>query len=121
MFQMPLDRITAVMGARAGLGETGQTYLVGSDGLMRSDSYTHSETHSVAASFRNSDTGQVDTEPLRAALDGNAGWMRTKNFAGEAVIAAHRRNSIPAITPRRRRGSTSRRLRENGTQLDESA
>ncbi len=38
IFQMPLDNINAIMGSGAGLGETGQTYLFGSDGLLRSNS-----------------------------------------------------------------------------------
>lgn len=37
-FQMPIDRINALMGMSAGLGETGETILVGGDYLLRSDS-----------------------------------------------------------------------------------
>jgi methyl-accepting chemotaxis protein len=36
VFQMPVGRIIKLMGTTAGLGETGKTYLVGPDGLMRS-------------------------------------------------------------------------------------
>lgn len=38
IFQMPLDRVSEVMSERAGLGKTGETYLIGPDLLMRSDS-----------------------------------------------------------------------------------
>jgi len=38
IFQMPVDRINAVMQQSTGLGETGETYLVGKDHLMRSTS-----------------------------------------------------------------------------------
>ena len=50
------------MSERAGLGETGETYLVGSDKLMRSDSYLDPKHHSVVASFRNPEKGKVETE-----------------------------------------------------------
>jgi methyl-accepting chemotaxis protein len=36
-FQMPIDRMNAVMGSSRGLGETGEAYLVGLDGVMRTE------------------------------------------------------------------------------------
>jgi len=36
-FQMPIDRINALMARNLGLGETGDLALIGSDGLMRND------------------------------------------------------------------------------------
>lgn len=71
MFQMPIDRLNEIMGERAGLGKTGETYLVGQDGLMRSDSYLDPENHTVLASFRNPAKGRVETEASKAALAGN--------------------------------------------------
>ena len=38
IFQMPIDRINAIMAERTGLGETGETYAVGPDNLFRNDS-----------------------------------------------------------------------------------
>ena len=38
LFQMPVGEINALMGQRAGLGESGETYLVGADRMMRSQS-----------------------------------------------------------------------------------
>ncbi|MCP4640947.1 MAG: methyl-accepting chemotaxis protein, partial [bacterium] len=43
--QLPLEQINAIMMARDGLGETGETYLVGQDQLMRSDSFLDPENH----------------------------------------------------------------------------
>ncbi|MCK4988630.1 MAG: hypothetical protein KAS40_24005, partial [Desulfobacterales bacterium] len=37
-FRLSVDGINKIMVERAGLGKTGETYLVGSDGLLRSDS-----------------------------------------------------------------------------------
>lgn len=36
-YQMPVGRLNEIMGSRSGLGETGQVYIVGQDGLLRSD------------------------------------------------------------------------------------
>lgn len=38
IFQMPIGQINAIMQVKAGLGQSGETYLVGEDRLMRSDS-----------------------------------------------------------------------------------
>ena len=38
IFQMPLNKIAAIMGERTGLGNTGETYAVGKDLLMRNNS-----------------------------------------------------------------------------------
>jgi len=43
VFQIPVSRIDAIMAVRAGLGETGEAYLVGSDNLFRSNSRFLSE------------------------------------------------------------------------------
>ena len=45
-----IDFIDLVMNERSSMGETGETYLVGPDLRMRSDSYLDPVNHSVAAS-----------------------------------------------------------------------
>ena len=37
VFQMPIDQLNHVMASSAGLGETGEAFVVGEDGLMRTD------------------------------------------------------------------------------------
>ena len=50
---------------------TGETYLLGPDKLMRSDSFLDSQGHSVAASFAGTvETNGVDTEAAKEALAG---------------------------------------------------
>ncbi len=88
VFQMPLDRVTTVMSERAGLGETGEAYLVGPNFLMRSDTYRDAENHSVAGSYRNPDKGKVETAPAKAALAGETGASMTKNYLGSEVLSA---------------------------------
>ncbi len=88
VFQLPLDRISEVMSERAGLGKTGETYLVGSDTLMRSDSYLDPKYHSVVASFRNPEKGKVDTSAARDALAGKKGAEIITDYTGSPVLSA---------------------------------
>ncbi len=88
IFQMPLDRITAVMGERAGLGETGEAFLVGPDYLMRSDSFLEPENYSVASSFRHPEKGQIKTEGVKIGLSGQSGNAMVEDYRGHAVLSS---------------------------------
>jgi hypothetical protein len=68
VFQMPLEPINTIMLQRAGMGDSGESYLVGSDRLMRSDSFLAPESHSVSASFRNPSKGSVKTLAVEKLL-----------------------------------------------------
>ena len=70
VYQMPLERITNTMSQRTGLGETGDSYLIGPDYRMRSDSYNRPDTHNVIASFRNEESGTLNNEAVTQALEG---------------------------------------------------
>jgi methyl-accepting chemotaxis protein len=87
--QMPLEQINAIMQERTGLGETGESYLVGPEKLMRSDSYLDPENHSVEASFANPEAGDVDTAASRAALAGETGAEVIKDYTGHQVLSAY--------------------------------
>ena len=89
IFQMPIDRLNAIMGERAGLGKTGETYLVGPDKLMRSDSYQDASHYSVTASFKNPDKGKVDTGALKRAMSGETGADVFMNYHGRPVLSAY--------------------------------
>ncbi len=81
--------INEIMQERTGMGETGETYLVGPDKLMRSDSFLHPQTHSVAASFANPSKGSMDTESVREAFSGIVGTKMTEDFNGEGVMSSY--------------------------------
>jgi methyl-accepting chemotaxis protein len=98
MFQMPIDRLNTIMGERAGLGETGESYLVGPNGLMRSDSFRDPENRSVLASFRKPENGSVDTAATRAALAGEKGAKVISDFAGNLVLSAYAPLTVGDIT-----------------------
>ncbi len=89
MFQMPIDRLNAIMSGRAGLGRTGETYLIGPDSLMRSDSYLDPNNHSVVASFRHPEKGAVQTEAARKALAGQSGAEVITDYNGNPVLSAY--------------------------------
>ena len=80
-FQMPVARINDVAGQTTGLGETGQSYLVGSDKLMRSQS-RFSDANTILAT-------RVDTPAAEALAAGNSGYGRFDNHRGQRTIAAY--------------------------------
>ncbi|MBD3166523.1 HAMP domain-containing protein [bacterium] len=95
-FQVPLDSINTIMQERAGMGETGETYLVGSDKRMRSDSYLDPEGHSVQASFAGTvEKNGVDTEAVNAALAGKEGCEVIIDYNGNPVYSAYSKIQLP--------------------------
>ncbi|WP_019613971.1 methyl-accepting chemotaxis protein [Psychromonas ossibalaenae] len=88
--QLSLGSINAIMNQRDGMGETGETYLVGQDKLMRSDSFLDPSGHSVAASFAgNVKNNGVDTEAVKDALNGNSGSKIIEDYNGNSVLSSY--------------------------------
>ncbi|WP_086932476.1 methyl-accepting chemotaxis protein [Agarilytica rhodophyticola] len=73
VFQMPIEPLNEIMTEHTGMGRSGETYLVGEDFLMRSDSYLAPETHSVIASFKNPAEGKAKTQSSQQGLKGLSG------------------------------------------------
>lgn len=88
--QLPLDKISAIAGEREGLGENGDSILVGSDHRLRSDSFRQKETHNVAAAFAPGAKVSVETPALTSAIEGKSGVLRQASFDGVEVIAYYR-------------------------------
>jgi len=80
VFQMPVDRIDRIMQNKSGLGETGESFLVGNDALLRSN-LRLIDTPTI---FKT----EVKTSPVAKALSGEAGVMITDNYKGEEVISS---------------------------------
>ncbi len=87
--QMPLDKIDGIMSVRTGMGDTGETYLVGADKRIRSNSFLDKQGHSVAASFAGTvkDNG-VDTEAASLALEGKTDAKIVDHYNGNPVLSA---------------------------------
>ncbi len=88
VFQMPLETINEIMTQRDGMGETGESYLVGTDLLMRSDSYLDPIHHTVSASFKNPEKGSVKTEASERAFQGEKGTDIIIDYNGNSVLSA---------------------------------
>jgi methyl-accepting chemotaxis protein len=81
-YQMPIGRISEVLARTKGLGESGQVYLVGQDGLVRNDP---PETEADEA-FNLTLEGPV----VLAALEGTPGIGTLSDFNGTSHVAAAR-------------------------------
>lgn len=81
IFQMPIGRINSIMQSAAGMGETGETYLVGEDFLMRSDSRFSEESTILKT--------KVEGETTKAGLKGESGVEIVKDYRGIHVVSAY--------------------------------
>ncbi|WP_373236338.1 methyl-accepting chemotaxis protein [Cohaesibacter celericrescens] len=81
-FQMPIERINSLMQATDGMGETGETYLVGADKLMRSDSRFSKESTIL--------TRKINTLGVQSAFNNNAGVSETLDYRDIPVLSAYR-------------------------------
>lgn len=86
--QISTDAINEIMGERSGMGETGETYLVGQDKLMRSDSFLDPVNHSIVASFNNPGQGRADTDATRSALGGTKSSKVILDYNGAPILSA---------------------------------
>jgi len=81
VFQMPIDRINAVMQIAKGMGESGETYIVGADYLMRSDSRFSKESTILKT--------KVEGPTVAAALAGKTGVDIVTDYRGIDVLSAY--------------------------------
>jgi methyl-accepting chemotaxis protein len=80
-FQLPTSHILSIMNYTSGMGETGETYLVGQDHLMRSDSrFTE-----VTAILKQT----VETATADKALLGGQGVEFVTDYRGVEVLSAY--------------------------------
>jgi methyl-accepting chemotaxis protein len=80
-FQLPTDGILGIMNYTSGMGETGETYLVGEDRLMRSDSRFTDESTVLKQ--------EVDTPTVELALAGEQGVTYIRDYRGVEVMSAY--------------------------------
>ncbi len=90
VMQLPLAQLNAIMQQREGMGRTGETYLVGPDKRMRSDSFLDPEGHSVRASLAGSlKKNGMDTTPVQAILKGEQGTMQNLDLTRSRTYTAY--------------------------------
>jgi methyl-accepting chemotaxis protein len=88
-FQIPIDRVSRIIGETTGMGATGETYAVGEDGLFRSESRFAADL-GVRSTVLNPEL-EVDTVAFRSALhDGKAGTAMGLDYRGKPVLSSWR-------------------------------
>jgi methyl-accepting chemotaxis protein len=85
--QLSIRQIDAVAAERTGLGQTGETYLVGKDKMLRNDSYRMKEFNKVLTTILSPDY-KVDTEASRSAMQGDSGTKVMKNYRGVMTLTS---------------------------------
>jgi methyl-accepting chemotaxis protein len=86
-FQLPLDRINAVVGETLGLGATGETYAIGPDKLFRTDS-RFLERLDVKTTICNPKI-TVDTAPVEDVFkNGGSGTGPALDYRNEPVLSS---------------------------------
>ena len=89
-FQMPIDRLNNVLHQTAGMGETGETYVVGQDYLMRTDSRFSEESTILKR--------KIDTQSVKDALKGETGAVNIEDYRGVPVVSAYTPVSFEGTT-----------------------
>ena len=91
MLQIPIEQINVIMQERTGLGETGETYLVATDKLFRSDSRFVEDSTILDPTY------VIDTRAVNAALSGRTNEEIIHNFKGQPVLSAYAPLKIPGV------------------------
>jgi methyl-accepting chemotaxis protein len=89
VLQISDKAINEIMTFRNGYGKTQQDYLVGSDNLMRSDSYLDPENHSINMSFKNPKKGSIHTASTKDALAGKTATKVTMGYNNQSVLSSY--------------------------------
>jgi methyl-accepting chemotaxis protein len=94
VFQVSDAAINKIMTYRNSYGDSQEDYLVGSDKLMRSDSFLDPKGHSLQASFANPSKGFVDTVASREAMEGKTDTKIVIDYNGNPVLSSYSTISI---------------------------
>ncbi len=78
--QFPLDRITALMHSRTGMGETGHFYFVDAEGEMRNNTVLSKDS---TIGFK------MDNKAVEQVLRRETGIIKTVGYSGNEVIASY--------------------------------
>ncbi|MCG8490269.1 MAG: cache and HAMP domain-containing protein, partial [Sneathiellales bacterium] len=81
VFQMSISRLNSLMQNSTGLGESGESYIVGGDFLMRSDSRFSEETTILKR--------KVETEAAKKAINGESGALLGEDYRGIVVKSVY--------------------------------
>ena len=88
IFQMPADRMGELIARQTGLDSSGQSYVVGPRGRLRSNDPRVSES-SFVDSFRHADVVAIEEAAVAKALAGQSGTETMVNRFGQEVLASY--------------------------------
>ena len=96
IFQFPIDKINKIMSfngryKEAGLGESGEAYLVGQDGTMKNNSRFVKDINDPLVKKLGTTIGvfKVNSDSTKAALRGKTGSWVIKDYRGVEVLSAY--------------------------------
>ena len=89
IIQMPVERLNNLLGETEGRGKTGESYLVGQDHRMRTNSRLAPDVFNSISSFRLGDKAIVKSEVVDKALKGESGVVASKNYLGQDVLSSY--------------------------------
>jgi methyl-accepting chemotaxis protein len=87
--QISNDAINNIMQERSGLGESGETYLVGKDFLLRSDSRFSTEQTVLKQ--------KIETESVKQAFDGEEDTRIIDDYRGVSVLSSYSKVNVQGI------------------------
>lgn len=83
---MPLGVINDIMNERSGMGKSGETYLVGADNKLRSDTFNDPEMNT----FNSFNKGKLITSPnILKAINNGPGSQVTTNYKNDSVLSSY--------------------------------
>lgn len=87
--QISFDKINSITQEKIGNKQTLETYLVGVDYKMRSDSKLDTVHRTVRASFKNPDLGSINTKSVENALRGESGFSVEDDYLGHEALLSY--------------------------------
>lgn len=89
ILQVPLNQMNVIMQERSGMGETGETYIVGGDYFMRTDSRFQKEPTVLVR--------EVKTDAVKNGLNGVSGTEIIADYRGVDVLSSFEKLSIGGV------------------------
>lgn len=83
--QLNLNHLNKIVSNRAGMGESGQAYLIGQDHFLRSDIALGGKEFSLSETFKSK--RKIETAPVKLALEGQSGHYQGLNPMGQDVFS----------------------------------
>lgn len=90
VYQMPIDRINHIMDQRKSLGESGESYILGQDYLMRSQSRFQEENSILSL--------EIKSDAARKVIAGDSGVLLKEDYRGVPTVAAFEPVTVDGVS-----------------------